>query len=394
MPQLQKIKNVEQLLSQVNTMVSSFQRISEAEGDNFNIFSVLKIETNEVTTHSRFIAELLNPSGVHGYKDAFLKLFIEGLDIKNNLDTSKCTVTVEAYQGKVTEERGGSIDILIKENNSNHNVIMIENKIYAGEQPNQLLRYHNAYPQGELIFLTLYGDPSTEPSSKSISYEQKSYQSDIISWLENCRKISVTSPPLRETLSQYINLVKKITNQNTNQVMSKEITNKILETESNFDAMTSIYFASIELSKSIIEATVKPILLKVIEGKGLTLDLNLEENGYPSFGYSNDKMKGLGLQILFSSSSITSIDNVVFGIQPLSEEGRNVELESKIVLAFQNEFNQTKPGYLNWVCSIYFDNYRNWNDFETLKKIHFKPEDFENELRDIIDKLLVILEKV
>ncbi len=80
----------------------------------FNIFSVLRIESDEVTTHSRFIAELLNPKGVHGLENQFLELFIKTLGIKTKLDTNNCTVSVEAYQGKVTETTDGSIDILVR----------------------------------------------------------------------------------------------------------------------------------------------------------------------------------------------------------------------------------------------------------------------------------------
>ena len=132
-----KATSIKQLLSQVKTIIESYERLNEANGGNFNIFSVLRIESDEVNTHSRFIAALLNPHGVHGFKNQFLDLFIESLDDKNiKFATDNCQVSVEAYQGKIDLEtkRGGSIDILIK-GDGKENVIMIENKIYAGEQP-------------------------------------------------------------------------------------------------------------------------------------------------------------------------------------------------------------------------------------------------------------------
>jgi hypothetical protein len=69
------IKNIKSLLSQVQTISKSYKRLNQANGGNFNIFSVLRMESDEVRTHSRFIAELLNPKGVHGFKDEFLNLF-------------------------------------------------------------------------------------------------------------------------------------------------------------------------------------------------------------------------------------------------------------------------------------------------------------------------------
>ena len=152
---MEDIKNINRLLGQVKTITKSYERVNEAIGGNFNIFSVLRIESDEERTHSRFLAELLNPEGVHGCKDAFLKLFVEGMPVEiKSLNTKNCKVTTEA------RAKEGRIDILIKDNDSK--VIMIENKIYAREQPDQLLRYKNSFPNGELLFLTLDGRDSDQ----------------------------------------------------------------------------------------------------------------------------------------------------------------------------------------------------------------------------------------
>lgn len=249
-----KINNIKQLLSQVQTITKSYNRLMEANGDNFNIFSILKIETDEVRTHSRFIAEMLNPNGVHGFEDEFLKLFIKTLGLDTKMKTNNCDVTVEAYQGIINKEYtiGGNIDILIKEKDSLENVIMIENKIYAGEQRNQLLRYHNAYPKGKLIFLTLFGDDSQEKSSKKIDYVPVSYQTDIIHWLEKCKMLAVDNPTLRETLKQYINLVKKLTNQNINKEMNEELLKLILGNEENLKIATQINYVLNDCIQTLI----------------------------------------------------------------------------------------------------------------------------------------------
>ncbi len=49
---------------------------------------------------------------------------------------------------------------------------MIENKIYAGEQKNQLLRYHNAYREGKLLYLTLFGDESEQHKTFTVTIPQ------------------------------------------------------------------------------------------------------------------------------------------------------------------------------------------------------------------------------
>ncbi len=228
---------LQQLSYRIKTISESYDRLNEASGTNFNIFSILRIESDEVTTHSRFIAMLLDTKGVHGKQDQFLRLFLKHIiDDYNFITTKTATVSVEAHQGKVTETQGGTIDILIKDGDAR--VIMIENKIYAGEQQNQLLRYRNAFPKedtAKLLFLTLYGRESEEESSQKIKYEQISYASDILKWVEECKKIAVDNPTLRETLTQYINLIKKLTNQNPNANMSTEIAKIFIENEMNFD---------------------------------------------------------------------------------------------------------------------------------------------------------------
>ena len=60
--------------------------------------------------------------------------------------------------------KGGRIDIVIK---LKETVIVIENKIYAPDQDNQLIRYKNEYPFSKLYYLTLDGH---FPHDKSINY--------------------------------------------------------------------------------------------------------------------------------------------------------------------------------------------------------------------------------
>ena len=168
-----------QLLNEVQIISESYKRVAEATGENFNIFSILQVGTSELTTHSRFIAELLNPKGSHGRANAFLKCFAEYFKIENFEPSMLVEVLVEFYIGRIQDTNGGRIDILI--NDQKGGVILIENKIYAREQKNQLSRYLNENKDGNLFFLTLYGVESEE--HRSINYTAISYKTDIIEWL-------------------------------------------------------------------------------------------------------------------------------------------------------------------------------------------------------------------
>lgn len=97
---------------------------------------------------------------------------------------------MEHYIGAVTETEGGRIDILIY---NKTNKVIIENKIFAGDQVNQLLRYYNYDKAAKLYYLTLFGTgPSEESTGKGqLKFDPNnclSYASDILQWLEKCRK--------------------------------------------------------------------------------------------------------------------------------------------------------------------------------------------------------------
>src|SRR5262245_23532359 len=69
--------------------------------------------------------------------------------------------------------------------------IIVENKIYAGDQENQLFRYRNHYPNAHILYLTLDG---STPAASSIGnmvidndFHTGSYKKDILKWLEICR---------------------------------------------------------------------------------------------------------------------------------------------------------------------------------------------------------------
>ncbi|QIY83248.1 PD-(D/E)XK nuclease family protein [Chryseobacterium sp. NEB161] len=244
--------SLKQLLSQVNTINEAYKIVKKNTGEDFNIFKILGMERKEVKTHSKFLAELLNPKGSHLQGNIFLKLFAEYLNnvktenVNNsfnlldenpiNLNFQKSNVSVEKYIGEKTCDTGGRIDIAIED--SEGRLICIENKIDAGEQENQLLRYYNYCKKFKyhLLFLTLDGkETKTFKISESKVYAI-SYKKHIVEWLELCKKETVNLPILRESIGQYINLIKKLTNQTTNTKMAKDIVEIIADNSKNFES--------------------------------------------------------------------------------------------------------------------------------------------------------------
>ena len=203
------------------------------KGENYNLFSILSIERYELK-HSALIANLLDSKGSHGCGDAFLRAFFE-IALKDlAYPFEDCTPPhsyTEYYTGPIAGDTGGRIDILVK---SSHYGLIIENKIYAGDQDKQLTRYDNygkktfGADRYLLVYLTLFGSEASEGSTakgnaKEVDYLCLSYAEDILRWLEQCVRLADNKPLVRESLNQYIRTIKQLTYQDMNQEDIKKI---------------------------------------------------------------------------------------------------------------------------------------------------------------------------
>lgn len=188
--------------------------------NDFNYIELLKGYSDEVA-NSKIIAELLNPIGTHYQKNLFLKLFFEVISLKNIKLNSW-----EVYTEYSTDENR-RIDILLKHQEEGY--IIIENKIYADDQHLQVRDYIKNFIKNDekpirLFYLTPSKDKPSEYSlgsykisnnaiydndKKVADYKYISYD-DILRWMELSRKEVENICSLKEALSQYIKIVKKI----------------------------------------------------------------------------------------------------------------------------------------------------------------------------------------
>ena len=202
------------------TFITEKKQQAIERGEHYNVFEVLNLSTDEVRLHSAFIADLLNPKGKHGLGakplKSFIKIFGLGLDFDDTA-LENCNVKREYVIGPISEDQmtGGNIDILLEIGN---HFIVIENKIYyAGDQPRQLRRYHNFVESQPhtLIYLTIGGDEPSEDSSDGLvcgkNYICKSYRDDVIRWIDECLAMAIAKPLIRETLQQYLHVIKTLT---------------------------------------------------------------------------------------------------------------------------------------------------------------------------------------
>lgn len=213
-------KVLQNLLSEVTKFYTESKRKENERwerGESFNIFNTIGLWSEEVRLHSAFIGELLNPNGSHGASFLFLKAFLEVMGIEERyLDYESCSPNIlERVIGTVTETDGGRIDIIIEDGK---HAVIIENKIYASDQRNQLLRYHNygekSFPKGyELLYLTLDGhDPSDDSlGGKEFECKSISYEAEIVEWLGKCLELAPDGLPVISVIRQYIDLIKQLT---------------------------------------------------------------------------------------------------------------------------------------------------------------------------------------
>jgi len=244
---MQKYRN---LLALSRAIRQKYDYIEQATGYHFNIFTILDRERYEVTTHSYFLYELLNPHGRHGQGLNFLKLFLDDvLKLKSYGDLSLARVERESLT-RVNRR----IDFTIECENV---IIGIEMKIDASDQNRQLLDYYEELQRRsknkkriKLYYLTLDGK---SPSNKSLNsldeteVDNISFELEIYQWIKQCMQVTVEIPIVREALKQYLVLIENLTGKKEGMV--EELSEMLLQGSNLADA--------IALEKPIEKAKIK-----------------------------------------------------------------------------------------------------------------------------------------
>lgn len=202
-------------------LLDSVAKIGDNSSGSVNFLELIGQESRELT-HSKMIASLLDPNGVHGQGTLFLRLFVDTFlpGKLEDFDFESAKVEIEKDCGKIGFDEfdnaiGGRIDIYIED--VNNNVIAIENKIYALDQPNQLGRYFQAIRTSksyEIIYLTLDGHEPSMASARGTTrshLNRCSYHEHVIQWLNKSLSLIKEDSNLRFILEQYISVLRKLT---------------------------------------------------------------------------------------------------------------------------------------------------------------------------------------
>jgi len=265
-----KMKEMQNLLNQVAIINKKNAEILDATGGRFNIFRVCGVNHYE-NIHSAIIAEFLNPNGMHGLKSKLLECFIEVLKRDFKIEPFICKNALVRTEVTTNE---GRIDILIEDKDKNK-AIIIENKIYAEDQDKQLIRYNDyalkKYEKGnyQILYLSLWGNEPSEQSCKGIEYITISHKETIINWLEKCVSIVSRFPLVRETIIQYINHLKQLTNQDMDTKNKEEIVEFLAKSEESINAAFAISQNIDNVKKHLINKILLPQLKEICKELGL-----------------------------------------------------------------------------------------------------------------------------
>lgn len=302
------MNHYQQLLDNVRYIAEAYK-----PAPRYNLFTVLRSESDEVRLHSRFLCSLISPDS-HQNWEPVLRAFLEAIGIpwgQSGFSLTGVSVYPEKY----------NIDMLIS--NDRKQAVIVENKIYAGDQDKQLKRYHTklrelGYKDIWLRYLTLDG---SYPSADSLDGLDKkiaapywdciSYREEIRSWLTVAQKLVVDDVPVRESIDQYRSLVDRLTGNDKEKTYMDKVSEMLLNGDNLTWArdLTKAYDAAlIHCHVELWEAVIKIIKTKykdmaqarTVSGaySGMSDDRNDIENVCTSYRTSlrNRKLPGISFE--------------------------------------------------------------------------------------------------
>lgn len=212
-----EIKEIKKLLNEIKRVLNTQNEQKKRGLNDYNILTSILKQSDEVRLHSRFLYSMLDPNGAHYQDTLFLQYFMElALGHKEG-----------SYSNYRVEKEADNIDLLITDGKK---YFIIENKIYAPDQPRQIARYiklvKNDYKALDKNIFVYYLSPNGKnPSRKSlgefeiiknqlvykpeiisgkpdtdldkslkysdkkgtiVAYKKISYRKEVISWINKC----------------------------------------------------------------------------------------------------------------------------------------------------------------------------------------------------------------
>jgi hypothetical protein len=311
-----KIKHQEitRLINEATPHLELIEKNTKKHALKFNVFSALGITRKEVI-QSRFLAYLLDPNEDHSQGSLFLKAFLDKIDfqVSDLSDFKSIRVATELSAG----ENLGRMDIVIDCKPGDW-LIVIENKVDAEEQKDQIPRYDEwLHKQSNkkklLIFLTL--DRHEAETGRGIKYLSLSYP-DIA---EAFSSLKIKAALVRVVITQYISICKTLGGINMDQ--DKDLI-KLLSEPNNIK-----FTLEIEQQSKLIRA-------QVIQEFGEKISNILQKN-----------LKSLELSNKWEAKSCFYLDKYTLDIDIRT---KNHNTKSNYRMLAQHLFSDRNWGFAGW----------------------------------------------
>ncbi len=383
------------LLEHLQGVIKFESERKKITAEDFNIFNILGISHLEVSTHSRFISNLLAPCGSHYQGNIFLELFMRKIGIE---DFNYADASIEVEKSENKYER---FDIFITDGKDW--TIIIENKIYAGLQKKQLGRYIEYLKETsktknkKLLYLTLANEfdndsHCNEDYSSGIGISQReidflksqgvntvediklykhiTYSNDILDWLIDAQKEAISLPRIREVIEQYIQIIRELTNKPEGMAMN-EIRDYIKKDKEHYNALTECYKAYNNVRADLIKKVFEDIKV-IIKNKYPMAKIENSIEG-------NESEEGLIFQSKYENVSL----RCVF-------EGN---LKGKLFIGIRNEGKiqlPQLPPLPNWEYTkdtVWFWKYCNFSYGDDFALLYFEKTD---KLEPLIEEIVEV----
>lgn len=264
--------NEQELITRSIQLLESIKQLNRTHNPitDINLFSILGMETKEVSAHSAFLYYIFKPFENGDKKDDYnLRILYNYLkDMKSDLPENPINLNI--YREKAFDN--GRIDFLIKYDND---AIVVELKVYAGEQEDQIKRYQdylreNNYTEDNVFFLTPEGRQSK--TGESIPISLTDLCSNVLKKISKKRD----NKDYTTIIDQYCSIIGKITGNGDNKYMEFS---EVIKNRDDILAVDKLFIAKKKQLTIIIKSFMEKLkseLLNQIKSDS-TVFLNLYE---------------------------------------------------------------------------------------------------------------------
>ena len=248
-----------------------------------------------------------------------------------------------------------------------------------------------------LLYLTLDGHTPKDSSlngegmslKENTHYFCISYAHDIKEWLQQCHNASSTKPIVRETITQYYDLIIKLTNQNMEKMTEAEISS-LFNSKDDFKAVHRLH----KSYGAIMNKMLNTIFMKQMEDMARKLEGLVGEkvyaygkadrNWYAKYHYplyfKREGWEKLTIAFQFQGDNMR---NMIYGIAYQNENKTGLPTDEAKVICQKTGW---QPINNNWW--VWYDKFTtpDWDNDEAIDKIY--DGGMKNEIRDKVKELL------